>query len=711
MGNSRHPGGYQGGWRRMLVDMEIPAWDELFLSDYDPVAMADLYLRAGAQSVMFVCKNLSGWCMWPTEVGEMHPRLNGRDVVAETVVALRERDIAACAYYAAIYDNWPFDRHPEWRVEPAGGWERSLNGTARDRHGLCCPNSEGYRGFLASQIDDLFGRYEFDTAFCDMSFWPTVCLCEHCRRRFRDEYQSEIPETVDWTSSGWCTFQAARDRWIDEFHGFVTNSIRAAGTDMSVYHNFATGPGHWLRGLPFSVTRHSDFLGGDLYGDSVEQLLVMKLMNGLSRSRPVEFMTFATTTAFEHVRLKSEDRLRSQVLAATAEATAFMYIEAIDPVGAASDRHYDLVRDAFDAAAVQPAPIVGDPVADVAVYFSSESRVDLAENGRPVADVATQSGPPHLAHLAAVRGACRILQRAHIPFAVATRFDLDDLGKYAVLVLPNVLRLDPAEAAAIRDYVRAGGSVYASRYTSLLETDGTLHDDFMLADVFGTHLEREESTGVVYAKPSTPDGQTWFDPQRYLTADPRSGALAGGLLRVRANDTAEVLATLTLPYAHPQSGDVFHQNWASIHTSPPWEDTDEPTIVENRFGAGRAIYSSLAIEQDDADVNDRVVASLIRHLLAGRWTVRCETHPHVGMSAFRDDEQRTLTVTLLNSPQLVVPAADIVVKVPAGLRVTSVDRAAGGWHGGVATEPDGAVRISLADVAELDPVTIRFEHR
>jgi hypothetical protein len=700
---------YQRGMRRMLVDMEIPAWDDRFLSQYDPIAMADLYVRAGAESVMFACKNLSGWCFWPTSVGEMHPRLNGRDVVAETVEALAERGIAACAYYAAIYDNWPFERHPDWRVQPAAGWERSMNGTARDRHGLCCPNNQQYREFLSAQIADLFGRYEFGCAFCDMSFWPTVCVCESCQRRFAEENGGAIPDTVDWTSADWCAFQGARDRWIDEFHGFVSGSIRDASPGIAVYHNFATGPGHWLRGVPFSVTRHSDFLGGDLYGDSVEQLLVMKFMNGLSQSRPVEFMTFATTHAYEHVRLKSRERLRTQVLTATAEDTAFMYIEAIDPIGTAADAHYDLIHDAFEAGrSLTPRSVPSStPIADVAIYFSSESRVDFAENGRSVVEVTTQVGAAPTPHVAALRGACRILQRAHVPFGVVTRFDLESLERYPVVVLPNVLRMDADEVAAFRRYVAGGGRLYASRYTSIVETNGTLHDDFMLADVFGANVVREEPATFVYARPATAVAVGWFSPQRYLTADPRTGSLRGGLLRLRAEPGVDVLATLTLPFAHPQSGDAFQQNWASIHTSPPWEDTDEPTIVEHAFGQGRAIYSSLDIERDDADANDRLFASLIVRLLAEQWTVECDTDPHISLSAFADTTVGGVRVALLNSPQRAVPGAALRVRPPDGTVVTAVEQVGAEQPVAFEVQADGAVSMSLNDLGELEVVHVR----
>ena len=40
---------------------------------------------------------------------------------------------------------------------------------------------------------------------------------------------------------------------------------------------------------------------------------------------------------------------------------------------------------------------------------------------------------------------------------------------------------------------------------------------------------------------------------------------------------AGMLASLNLPFAN-EWGDMFNQRWASIHSSPPWQDTDTPVI-------------------------------------------------------------------------------------------------------------------------------------
>lgn len=696
--------GYQRGWLRMIPDHEIPAFDDRFLSKYDPPALAEVYASTGLSSYMFFCKQMNGWCFWPTKVGEMHPGLRGHDIVEETAALLAERGIAACAYYCAIYDNWAFHRYPDWRFQPVGGRRRT--GTASDRYGTCCPNSPGYRQYIMDQIADLFGRYDFESGFCDMSFWPGVCGCRHCVQRYKAEVGEEIPEIIDWTSPDWCSFQSARERWIDEFQGAVTGAMREARPGIAVYHNFAPGPVHWAQGVPFSVTEHSDFLGGDLYGDDIEQLLVTRLMRNLSRSAPVEFMTSTTADIYQHVQLKRPEQLRAQTLGAVAESAAFTLIDAIDPVGTVNPAQYEQVRIAFEAGAKFQPYLGGQAIEDVAVYFSGASRVDFAENGRPLSD-----GLDFFAdypHLQAVRGACRLLDRAHIPFGVITERQLAGLDDYRVLVLPNVLRLDAREADAIREYVRRGGRLYASKYTSLVETRGVRHDDFMLADVFGVQVDREEAAAGVHLRPVTAEVQTWLYPQRYLSGNPARGSLDGGLLRIRAQAEGHVLAALSLTYGHPHMGDLFDENWSWICSLPPWDDTDEPGIVAREFGAGRAVYSVIDIETDDFDANERLFARLISDLLGDDWTLQCEANRSVSISAFHHPEDNAIRVALLNAPAVVSEGTAVRLRSPGGSEFVGLEEVPSGSSIPFATDVDGAMEFTMGQLPELTMLIARY---
>lgn len=695
---------YQRGRLRMLVDLEIPAWGEGFLSEFDPEAMADLYQRAGAESVMFACKNLSGLCFWPTAVGEMHPRLGGRDVTAEAEAALRERGIATCAYYSVIFDNWAHEHDATWRFQSMRGADRRDN--PHDRYGLCCPNSPGYREYIAAQIADLYGRYSFECAFCDMTFWPGVCECSHCRERFAAEVGGELPRVVDWTDPRWCAFQAARERWILEFAALVTDSMRAASPGIAVYHNFAPALITWEALLPFGVTEHSDFLGGDLYGDPIEQDLVTKLMADLSRSRPAEFMTFATEHCEEHVTLKSRQQLRSQVLASVSEATAFMFIEAINPDGSPNAPYFEEIGEVYEEARPLEQGVGGEPVAEAAIYFSNESKMDFDHNGLDVADVPADDY--RYPHLEALRGAARSLERAHVPFAVVTRRQLEDLDRYPVLVLAGVSRLDRDEVEAIRAYVRGGGRLYASRYTSLVETSDGRQPDFMLADVFGASLEAEEESRAVYAKPAAPALAAATAPQDFLTSDQRRGALAGGLLRLRAEAGAETLATLSLPYGHPHGGHHSDQNWASMHSSPPWEDTGSPLVVANRFGAGRCIYSAIELERGEAEANQRAFAALVLDLLGERRSAELSAPPELRLTVFDQPDESAYRVTLLNTPALLTGPVELRLRPPAGASFDSLEALPGGEPLELETDADGTLVHRATDLPEITILMARY---
>ena len=244
---------------------------------------------------------------------------------------------------------------------------------------------------------------------------------------------------------------------------------------------------------------HDTFVAGDLYGDRIEQLVVSKMLLHLSETRPAEFMTSLCVNLADHVRVKGEEQMRVQAVAATAMSSGFLFIDAINPIGTVNNDVYDRVGRVFAATEPYEQYLGGDPIEDVAVYFSGHSQMDFAENGPVTSFIASKNKYPHLD---AVRGACRALEGAHVPFGVITRRQIDELDRFQAIVLPNVLRMDRDEIEAFREYVTAGGRLYASRYTSLVEKSGTLHRDFMLADVFGASYDSEEQGVFVYLTPA-----------------------------------------------------------------------------------------------------------------------------------------------------------------------------------------------------------------
>jgi len=552
---------FERSYRRILLDMHIPDWDEKFLSKLDPENLVNCYERAGATSVMFPCQSHIGLCYWPTQVGRMHGGIRGEDLVGRTLALLKKRGIAACAYYSVIYNCWAHWEHPEWRIIPCG--DRCRDSMLNSRYGICCPNNPEYRDFVECQVGELLQGYDFDGIFIDDAFWPTVCVCPTCRKLYHDETGDEIPTLIDWTSPQWCRFQEEREKWMKSFIRNLSEKAKGLRPDLAIYYNFGCAIYHWTFGAPLDSAVHHDFLGADLYGDSPEQLMVTKLLLNLSQYRPAEFMTSMTTGVREHIQLKSVEQLRLQSHASTLLSSACLFIDWINPDGTINPDVYERVGQVYAETAQYESYLGGEPVEDIAIYFSNDSKMSFGENGQLLSEVDPWSYFELPPHIRAVRGACINLQRAHLPFGIITRKQLHDLRRYQVILLPNVLRMDRQEEESFREYVRGGGALYASRYTSLTESQGTRHSDFMLADVFGCHFAADDLGAMAYLKPVDEMVTQSICPQRCMSLSsefvmfgPQKDRPVVKSLRLNPQTESTILGTLTLPYKSPAPGTI-----------------------------------------------------------------------------------------------------------------------------------------------------------
>lgn len=693
---------YQKTYRRILIDTHIPDWDQAFLSKYDPAEMAKNYDRAAVSAVMLYFQSLVGLCNWPTKSGQMHRGLIGRDILGEMVGELKKRAIPVTAYYAVTFNDWAYMEHPDWRIV-------SLVPSPIGRAAFCCPNNPGYKAFVMTQLEEFVPRYDIDGVFFDFTLWPSLCVCPTCRERYRREGGGEFPATVDWTNPQWCTFQATRERWITEFARDLTTKVKSLKPALTVEHNFAQALNAWNYAVPLESASCSDFLGGDFFGDPIEQLTHAKILLNLTENKPAEFMTSVCVSVGDHVGLKRREQLQTSAFAATLLSSAFLFIDGIDPVGTVNPGKYELIGEIYRATQPYEPFLGGEPVEDIAIYFSGSSHMDFAENGTPIEKCSPGYGYGY-PHMLATRGACRLLQEAHLPFGIITRKQLGSLDRYKLVILPNVLRMDQEEAEAFRAYVKRGGNIYASRCTSLTETKGVRHPDFMMADMFGCHYDGEAGGVMAYFKPCEEFVRSAIAPQDYA-------GLHSLLLKEKIEGRA--LARLTLPYSYPSSGGFpwwkFDYNFASMWSSPPWEDTPRPTIVFNQYGKGKSIYSAAVLEDRSEAATQSLFLALVEQLTGGTedlsWSAK--THPAVWMSVFDQPERHQMTVSFLNNqpqwPALPIQRTPFTLRPPKGRKVVGIYEAPGGPKVKFTVDRRGTVHAEARDLHVFKMLVVEYK--
>lgn len=699
----------------ILLDMHVPEWDPDFLTRFDPDATVDLYLKAGADAVMVYCNSMLGLSYWPSRTGRMHPALSGSDIIGRTVERLHEHGIAACAYYSVNFNQLAYENLPAGRTSDTAPFEPYGPGS---RFGVMCPNNKAFVEFACGQVAELANSYTFDALFLDMMFWTGVCTCANCQDRYLQETGRNIPSTVDWASTEWAHFQRARESWLADQYDALAAAVKTQ-RNIPVFNNNSIVPAGWRSGASVRLLAANDLIGADVQA-SADALFTFAHMASRLSPLPWQYMHSASGYLSTIARAPSVTHQASHAMMATTFGAQFMAIDAVMPDGTVHPAGYDRFREIFDQMRPYKAYLGGQPAADIAVYYNPSADVDLADNGTDVRKLTSRQPFLHpLQHGLAAAGACGALQRAHLPVTVVTPADLDHLGEFDVLVLPNLVRVSAEETRAFRDFVRAGGRLYASGYTSLIRDDGTRLADFDLADVLGVTYEGREDLTVSYLRPIREKDRAAIAPAELVThGEPRPPSPgAEGINRIcltviAAEDTA-TLGTLTTPFAEGRGTRDDHL-WASVLTSPPWTDTGRPAIVEHHFGQGHTVYVAGDLEAGAATTREAesLFISLVRGLQRRAPLVEADAPAPVWLVPFDEPEHGRLRINLLNhqpdGPHLPVPELTLRINLDRHQAVVTAVRDVRSGTDLAFEVRDGHVEVPVRDLALFTMVCVEY---
>jgi hypothetical protein len=676
---------YKKSYRRNLVDMHIEDWDERFLSQFDPKKYVELLKLAHVKSTMFYANSHVGLCYWPTETGRMHRGLGSRDILGEVISLCHQEGIDVVLYYSVVYNNWAYAQHPEWRLTYLNGTaSRDRPSVAGGRYGFCCPNSPGYRKFVVDQIEELCRNYDFEGVFFDMTFWPGVCYCPSCRERYKREAGAEPPTVINWDDPSWLTFQKKREEWMTEFTAMATNAVKKHKPEAAVEHQCSSVVRSWVRGINnASFSEQFDFTAGDFYGGVLQQSFICKMFYNLTKNMPFEFHTsICYPSLIDHTTTKPRELVESRAFMAFTHHGAFSIIDAVDPVGTVDERRYRMTGDIYKETSKYEEFFGGELCQDVAIYFSSDSKMNFEENGKIASqEVIDSIRNLPLAHVNAALGAAGTLRASHVPFGVVTRKNLKELSRYQVLILPNILRLSDEEADAIKKYISDGGNVYASKFT--LKS--------ALAKVFDASYIKETKEKVTYIAP-TPNGRSLL-PE---TSEKYPLTIMDSQVIVETTRRDGVMATMMFPY----TGQEDPSRFVSIHSNPPGVLTEHPALIYRELGKGRILWSSAAMETQAVDSlkHRSILLGIVKWLAKSPFSFEAAAPECVEVTMFHEKAEKRYLINLLSfqseigAPNIPVEGIKLKVRMPRKIEE-------------IKTLPDGT-RVSFKQNAEYTEIDV-----
>jgi len=557
-------------------------WAQVAFTEEDPPSYdlnfwLDLFKKTHVEAV---CLSAGGCiCFYPSKV-PLHYRakyLGNRDMFGEMVKGARALNISVIARVDPhAMSEEAFAAHPEWAACTEDGKPRR-HWAAADMY-VTCQNGGFMFDFMPAVLKEITDKYKPEGFFGNRWAGSGMCYCQTCRTKFRAATGLELPTSNDpqeprrkayiqWNADmRWQQFKL----WDDTVKASKKDSFFSPNGGMNDPNKVV---------IPI--------VGADRQGRNGTTPV---WMNGKYAKQIRAYMQNLPVCGIFSVGLEDENRWKDSVQAGPE-------LEAWAHVGIAQGFRPWYTK--FNA--IVPDPRWVAPVTKIYQWhFANDKYMRNTANLARVAIVnSTQSGTFTAGGSAfgagdGVRAAQRVtdaqngyyqaLVEARIPFEMADDRQLEPqhIGRYRVLVLPDIAALSDKQCQQIRDYVAAGGRIVATGETSLYDELGKRRANFGLADLFGCDwVKTENGVKNSYLTPRHPHALV-----RGLEEAPRIIA-AAQQITVKPHETGKQPLTQV-----PSYPDLPMER---VYTTTP--QTDIAMVFCREVGKGRVVYFPMDLDR------------------------------------------------------------------------------------------------------------------
>ncbi|WP_186445973.1 beta-galactosidase trimerization domain-containing protein [Paenibacillus cremeus] len=615
----------------------------------------------------------------PTSLSiRVSPYLQGRDLTADIVKAVRAYDIrAVAAMDLSLIPGNAAAAHPEWCSRDEKGKPYKANEDLGDFY-IACPLSGYQNEYLAEILREIVSRYELDGikfgggSYGFSSYGNGICHCERCKASYHEYSGNEVPTKDDWQDPNWGTFQRWRQQRVVERSKFLYELVKSLDPNMPVMCNSVCfGETGWTTKGALDIERMAEYI------DAVQVEAQTRVRVDGDRTH----WDFLLWPAEEANYLNTVSNHQTWVLASYFQAWPWRR----NGVPPKEQKVYMAQIYANGGNAIlnlSGGPIQGHQdkrgfPAVKSLYEFVERNQDYYEGDRSGANVAILYSQDTLfyygrenpkGYVDAIRGFELALTDHHIPFdiisdAVVKRGALD---QYRTIILPTAACMSEATAASLREFVERGGSLIATFETSLYDTGGRKRDEFLLADLFqasygDTASVMGESNGVY--KQAYSNVQNAEHPLLEQLGDTSVIPASDQFCQVNAAAGAEVPLTLSAAFR------VFPEGMS--YTVEP--DTGHPMLVTSEHASGgRVVYFP---GQPDAAFTrigypdwSLLMVNAVKWTTRGSLPLQVEAPPTLLATLRLQDDRRVVHLVNVNGGrrmfQQLIPARDVQITLP-----------------------------------------------
>ncbi|MEO7143871.1 MAG: beta-galactosidase trimerization domain-containing protein [Bryobacteraceae bacterium] len=685
-------------------------WAQLNLTEDDPANMdigfwLDYFKRIHADAACLTAGGVVAF--YPTKIPFHHRSqwLDQREsFYTDMVEGCRKLNMVVVARtdpHATYQDV--YDAHPDWIAVDAEGHKRR-HPDKPDMWITCALGPYNFE-FMTEVTREIVSLFPVGGVFSNRWMGSGMCYCEHCQSNFRAAYHMELPRTSDPRDPRRRNYIVWRQQRLFELWKLWDDQIRKTRPGARYIANSGGGA---LSGLDMkTVGEMSPTLFADRQcrsgvmapwangknGKEYRAALGNKAIGGIFNTGIVAPYRWLNSN-------KSAAETRLWVLDGIANGLRPWFNKVS---GSVHDKRglkviEDLYQWHFHA---EPYLRNEYPIARVAMVYSQQT-AEFYGGAQARAKVEDHT-----------LGMYQALIDARMPFEMVHDGLLDaaHIGRYKLLLLPNIAALSDGQCRQLREYVQRGGSLVATYETSLYNEWGERRSDFGLADLFGASFE---------ARRDGPIQNSYFRVER----NPQTGRLHPIL---KGLEDAEYIIGGTWQVDVKDRGPLSHPPLTRIPpvTNLPMEKTywtvdrtNVPGVYLKQIGQGRIVYFPWDIDRLYWEILAEDHGKLLRN--AVEWAAN-EPPPVTVAGAGMFDvtmwrQKKSLTVHLVNLTNPMAmrpnlhelipsPPQEVTVRLPPGAKAARVQLLVAG--GTVpAQQSGGSLKLTVQSVLDHEVIAI-----
>jgi hypothetical protein len=310
-------------------------------------------------------------------------------------------------------------------------------------------------------------------------------------------------------------------------------------------------------------------------------------------------------------------------------------------------------------------------------------------------------------------GMYHALVEARVPFEMIhdEYLDIDRIGHFRLLVLPNIAAMSDRQCRQIREYVKRGGSLLATYETSLYNERGEKREDFGLADIFGVSFNGQVEGPMLnsYLRLSVEDEA----PHPILEGLTDTTRIINGIYRLGVKADVDFPSPLTLIPSYP---DVPME-----HVYPRMPVTNIREVYLRQLGGSRVIYFPWDIDRTFWEILDTDHGKLIRN--AVNWATGKQQPAYVegkgivDIAAWMQGDSMTVHIVNLTNPMMLkgpfrelipLPPQVVRIRIPDKRKVARVQMLVAGEEPGYVMNGD-SVELTASNILDHEVIALDLE--